>query len=76
MGNRPKLKVTGLGWDAPEEIWEFDQARYFPYAEWIMIVAEGRVVKTFEELVAVAERDENRNKEFLEINFLPIVVGG
>jgi len=73
----PKLKVDGLGWNVEQESCEFDQARYFPYNQPdLVIVAEGRVIRSYEDLLQLAKVEEHKSKEFLEVSFLPIIVGG
>jgi hypothetical protein len=72
----PRLKITGLGWESGEETWDFEQARYFPYREWLLVTVEGRVVKSYEDVLALASEDRYRGKEYLNVIFLPIMVGG
>ena len=73
----PKLKVDGLGWDVGRDSCEFDQARYFPFNQPdLVIVAEGQVIRSYEDLLQLAKVDEHKDKEFLEVSFLPIIVGG
>ena len=76
MTKLPKLKVDGLGWDASKEICEFEQAKYFPYGEGLVIVAEGEVVESYDDMLRLIEQDRHKDKELLEVAFLPIIVGG
>jgi hypothetical protein len=76
MVNKPKLKVSGLGWDFDGEVLEFEQARLFPYDGGALIAAEGIVITSYEELEKIAEIEPYKDKPFLEIIFLPIMVGG
>lgn len=76
MTKLPKLKVKGLGWDVSEEIRDFEQAKYLPFGHNLIIVVEGQVIESYEDLVQLAAQDRYKNKEFLEVMFLPIIVGG
>lgn len=76
MVNKPKLKVNGLGWDFNGEAIEFEQARLFPYGGGALISVEGQVVESYEDLVKMIEKGPYKYKPFLEVIFLPIMVGG
>lgn len=76
MLKRPKLKVSGLGWDFDGEVLEFEQARLFPYGGGALIVAEGMVVGSYEDLENIVGSGSCKSKLFLEIIFLPIIYGG
>ena len=72
----PKLKVDGLGWDNSSELVDFEQARYFPYSEELIITVEDQVVSSYDDLVRLAAGDSYKDKEYLEVVFLPMIVGG
>ena len=72
----PKLKVDGLGWDNSLELVDFEQARYFPYSEELIITVEDQVVSSYDDLVRLAAGDAYKDKEYLEVVFLPMIVGG
>lgn len=76
MTKLPKLKVKGLGWDISEEIRDFEQAKYLPFGHNVIIVVEGQVIESYEDLIQLAAQDRYKDKEFLEVMFLPIIVGG
>ncbi|MBW1800266.1 MAG: hypothetical protein JRJ85_06000 [Deltaproteobacteria bacterium] len=77
MDTLPKLKVEGLGWDDTGELCLFEQAKYFPYESLdLLIVAEGEVIRGYEDLLQIAEKEGMKEKEYLEVKFLPIIVGG
>jgi hypothetical protein len=76
MMYKPKLKVKGLGWDAGEDIRGFEEAIYFPFCSELTITVEGEVIGSYEDLVKLAEKECHRDKEFLEVIFLPLIVGG
>ena len=72
----PQLKVNGLGWEVTKEICDFDQARFFPYERDLVIVVEGEVIRSYEDLVELASRAPHKHKELLEVVILPTIVGG
>ena len=77
MEKYPKLKVEGLGWDVTKKMCDFDQARYFPYeSRDLVIVVEGKVVKSFREMTELAEKDAFKDREYLDVKFLEVIVGG
>ncbi len=76
MDTKPKLKVSGLGWESAGEIRDFEAAKLFPYGGGALIAVEGQVINSYEELEKLAEQEPYKYKEFLEVIFLPIIVGG
>ena len=76
MTELPELKVTGLGWDVSEKIQDFKQAKHFPFGHDVIIVAEGEVIRSYEDLVQLVAQERYKDKKFLEVMFLPIIVGG
>jgi hypothetical protein len=77
MASLPKLKVIKSAWsDQAEEISAFEQAKNFPYHEELVIVAEGKQINSYDDLLKLAQQEQYRNKEYLEVIFLPMIVGG
>ena len=77
MSKLPKLRVLNPFWDVAEEIRDFEQGKYLPFnARHIWIVVEDQVIDSYEELVRLAAEDRHKDKEFLEVRFLDIIVGG
>jgi hypothetical protein len=76
MEKKPKLKVNGLGWESSEELRDFEQAKYFPFCEDLIITAEGHVINSYEDLLRLVSEEPYKSKEQLEIVFLPVIVGG
>jgi hypothetical protein len=73
----PRLRIESFGWGATVRDCEFDQARYLPFAAHDLIIAvEGEVVRSIEDIQELAERDIHKEKEFLEVKILPVIVGG
>ena len=77
MSKLPKLKIKLFLGDTGEDICELEQAKYrFTYGQEGMVVVEGQVVNSYEELVQLASRDDYKDKEFLEVELLPALIGG
>jgi len=77
MAGYPKLKVTHwIDGQADRDVFEFEQARNFFSSYDILVVVEGTIVKSYEELMELAASAENRDKEFLEVRMETIIGGG
>ena len=77
MSKLPKLKIKLLFGYPSEDICELEQAKYrFTYGQEGLVVVEGQVVNSYEELVQLASRDDYKDKEFLEVELLPALIGG
>jgi hypothetical protein len=73
----PRLKVESFGWGASVRVCEFDQAKYLPFTSHDLVIAvEGEVVRSFEDICKLAERDIHKDKKFLDVKILPVIVGG
>jgi hypothetical protein len=73
----PKIKVEGLGWDLSGELLDFEQAKYFPFdSRDLLIAAEGKIVRSYTDLVKLTEADGIEGKATINVRFLPIIVGG
>jgi hypothetical protein len=76
MNNLPKLKVSGLGWDEVGKLIDFQQACYFPFSQDLIITVDGQVVDSYEAMVHLAGAGTWLDKPYLEVVFLPVIVGG
>ena len=78
MSNLPKLKLKKSFGYPFEEIRDLEQARYFlfSYDTDAVIVVEGQIINSYEELLKLATQDQYKDKEYLEASLLPAVVGG
>ena len=77
MSRLPKLKIKLPFGNSDEDICELEQAKYrFTYGQEGLVVVEGQVVNSYEELVQLASRDDYKDKEFLEVELLPTLPGG
>ena len=72
----PKLKIKSLlEASEKEDICELEEAiNRFDYGPESIVVVEGRIINSDEELIRLAE--QNQDKEFLEIMILPVIEGG
>ncbi len=78
MPESPKLKVVRIPFGEPrEEIMEIEQAMYrFNYNDMAAILVEGEAVRSHEELLQIASRDEFKDKKLLEVTVVAEVVAG
>jgi hypothetical protein len=76
MDKRPKIKVVGPGWSDRQEPMDFECAKLLPFSREIIISAEDKVISSFEELEHLATLEPFKDREYLEIILLPVIVGG
>lgn len=78
MSKLPKLKLKKPYGYPFEEIRDFEQAKdvLFSQGGEDVVVAEGQVIKSYEELVQLATQDSYKDKEFLEVWLLAVEIGG
>jgi len=80
MSNLPKLKVRWqtTGSQEEETICDFEQAKgvVFGSWSWAFIIAEGKMIRSYEELVQLAAQDEHKNKEMLNVMLIDPAIGG
>ena len=77
MSEFPKLKVTHLiDGQRSEEIFDFEQAPQFLFNYDVIVAVEGEVVRTYEELVQLATRDNFKDRDFLEVQMETVIAGG
>jgi hypothetical protein len=77
MSKLPKLKVKRPFGYPREEIRELEQAQYFLFSSGsgALVVVEGQVVNSYEELVQLAAQERYKDREFLEV-VMAIQMGG
>jgi hypothetical protein len=75
MGKLPKLRIKKDP-SEPAVIEDFDQAAYLPYNQGVIIVVEGHMVSSLEELKSLIEKCQYWDKDYLNVNLMPIVIGG
>ncbi|MFC1979518.1 hypothetical protein ACFLVS_01390 [Chloroflexota bacterium] len=78
MSKLPKLRVKLLVGHSNEEVRDFEQTQYFlfSYGANTVVMVEGRIVNSYEELVQLAAQGYYKDKESLEVQLLPAVIGG
>ncbi len=78
MSKLPKLRVHPLLEPGNEgDICDLEQAKHhFGYGSETIVLVDGQVVNSYEELVQIATQDRHQDKEFLEVVLLPLIVGG
>ena len=77
MPELPRLKVK-MPSGRDEEICDLEQAKYLiPFdIDEVLVVADGQVIESYDELVQLATQDLYKSKELLEVLLLPLVSGG
>lgn len=78
MSSLPRLRIKLPSQHVPEDTCSLEEAQYrFNWGhEQFIIVVEGRVISTYEELKALADQDPFKNKEYLDVELAPILMGG
>jgi hypothetical protein len=76
MPGLPKLKVNKNAWEDKVEIVDFEQAKTFPFDQEIVISVEGEQICSYDHLVQFAASEGQKNKEYLEVMILPMILGG
>jgi hypothetical protein len=75
MERWPKLYIQKDPLELPV-LADFDAGKTLPYNKGLIIAVEGRMVSSFEELKDLVEKYHYRDKEYLNVALLPIVLGG
>jgi hypothetical protein len=77
MDKLPRLKVQGLGWDySSGGIYDFEKAKHFPYDQNILIVVEGNIIHSYQNLLDLIKEPEYQEKGILNVQFLEHIIGG
>jgi hypothetical protein len=78
MSISKRLRIKLPSQHVPEDVCSLEEAQYrFNWGhEQFVIVVEGRVISTYEELKALADQEPFRDKEYLEVELAPILMGG
>lgn len=71
-----RLKVRTLAGCPNEETRDFEQGRYLPFCDHLLILVEGQAISSYQELVQLAAEDCYREKEFLEVVITSAIGGG
>ena len=78
MGHLPRIKITLPFDNVAGDYYDLEEAEH--RFEWdndsFIIMAEGQVITSYEELVRLASQERYADAEFLELHFLPTLYGG
>lgn len=74
----PKLRIIRPGGYPFEEIRDIKDARYltFDYKFGTIVLVDRQVVKSYDELVKLAEQDCYKGKEFVDVVITPVALPG
>ena len=78
MTKLPKLKIKLPFQGVVDDICDLEEARYrLDYRhDYFLIVVEGQLVHSYEDLVRLVQQERFRDRDFLEVWLQPIIVGG
>ena len=78
MSKLPRLKVQSPFASGNEaDICDLEEAKhYFDYGSEAVILVDGQVVNSYEELIQIAAGENYKDKEFIEVVRLPLIAGG
>jgi len=69
--------VEGLDWAVTKKMCDFEQARSFPYdSRDLTIVVEQQVIRSYEDLLKLVSHEDYKERDILNVKFLPVIVGG
>jgi len=74
----PKLRIKPTSQKVAEEVCTLEQMKYrFNWGhEPFLILVEGQIIGSYEELIELAKQDRFEDREFLEAEVQNILVGG
>lgn len=74
MTTQPKLKIKM--YNGNEEIRDLKEVKDL-YSTWMMMVlVDGYVVNSYEEMVNLVTQEQYKDKEFVEVALVPFIEGG
>ena len=76
MSKLPKLQVKRTFGYPLEETRDFEQAKYFPFCQHIIIMVENQVINSYEELVQLVAQAPYKDQESLEVVMTPLWPAG
>ena len=79
MSKLPKLKIIGPFRYEGGEIHDVEQAKDVLFRTNdipMLIIVEGQSIHSYQELIQLASQEHNKDKEFLEVEELPIILSG
>ena len=77
MSELPKLRIKKSYDHVVDEIYDIEQSKaFFNPIPPTLVIVDGHVVASHDELLQLVARDIYKNKELLEVELLPIQGGG
>ena len=76
MSKLPKLKVYWGSWGKKAEIYDFEEVRHLDIFSGNIVVVEGQVINSYDELAQLAAQERYRDRELLEVLTVVAVGGG
>jgi hypothetical protein len=76
MSRLPKLKIKLPFGNESEDVCELEQAKYCLNFDEGVFLVEGQTVHSYDELVQLANQNNYKNKEFLEVVLVQAIEGG
>jgi len=78
MSKLPKLKIQSpFGSGNEGDICDLEQAKHrLSYGSESVVLVDGQVVNSYEELVQIVAQERYKDKEFLKVVLLPLIAGG
>lgn len=78
MSSLPKLKIQSfLEPESKVKICDLGQAEsYINYGVEMVVLMEGNLIHSHQELAELVRKEPYRDKEFLEVTILPVIEGG
>ena len=74
MSELPKLRFKTP--EGNEEIHSLEEAKSLLFNWGVLVVVEGQLINSYEELVKLAGQNSCMNKESLEVTLIPFIEGG
>ena len=71
----PKLLIKAFG-DPGEDICELEDAKYLFNVANQLIVIDGQLVRSYDELVKIAAQEKYKDQELIEVIQIPAISGG
>jgi len=78
MGATPKLRIRLPSDNEASDLCSLEEAKYrFNWGrEPFVVVAEGKFIPSFDDLIELAKEDRFKDKEFLEVDIQTLLAGG
>jgi hypothetical protein len=71
----PKLLIKPMG-RTSDDVWELEQARDRLNFKGMIVLLDGKRVRSYDELASLVTQDNYADKDIIDIVLLPLVTGG